>query len=108
MFFTEKALIRPEVEQMGSSVLSKIKSLIRINLAIPLKTGLFHGRNTFYVWNGGGRGEERHFCLKTRLRTFLEIKFFCVTVWLHSAPNKREDHFLRICSKILRGGWGEG
>ena len=48
-------------------------------------------------------GEERHFCLKTRLRTFLEVKSFCVTGWLYVAANKRKDHFLRIFSKILRG-----
>ena len=57
----------------------------------------------------GGEGEERHFCLKTRLRTFLEIKFFCMTVWRYSASSKREDLFLRIFLKILgvngRGDW---
>ena len=53
----------------------------------------------------GGEGEERHICLKTRLRTFLLVKFFCMIVLLHSVLNKREDHFLRVFSKILRGEW---
>ena len=56
-----------------------------------------------------GGGEAGTFCLKTRLRTFLKIKYFCMTVLLHLTPNKCEDHFLRIdiFSKILQGGWGE-
>ena len=48
-----------------------------------------------------GGGEEKHFCFKTMWRTFLEIKAFCVTFWLYSALNKREDHLLRIFLKIL-------
>ena len=75
MFFTKKALIRPIVEQSGSSVLSKIKSQIRIHLATPLKTGLFHGRNSYCVW---GWGEEIHFCLKTTLKDF----FVCFSAGL--------------------------
>ena len=59
------------------------------------------------MYEGGGGGEERHFCLKTRLRTFLKIKFFCMTFWLSLAPNKHEDYFSRIFLKILQSGWGE-
>ena len=91
------------MEQIGSSVLSKIKSRIKFNLATLLKTGLFHGR-----MGGGGVEEERHFCLKTKLRTVLEITFFCVTFWLYSSPSKCENHFLHIFSKILQGGDFEG
>ena len=69
MFITKTALTCPIAEQLGSPDLSKIESRNRIKLATSLKTGLFHGRNTYCVWG-------RHFCLKTRLRTFLEIKFF--------------------------------
>ena len=60
------------------------------------------------VYGGRGRvGEERHFCLKTRLGTFLEIKFFCVTLWLNLTQNKCEDCFLCIFSKILQGRWDD-
>ena len=61
--FTKKALIRPVVEQIGLSVLSKIKSQIRINLATPLKTGLFYGCNTYCKWGGGG-GRKGNFVSK--------------------------------------------
>ena len=46
IFFNKKALIYPIVEQIDSTGLSKIKSQIMINLASPLKTGLFLGHNT--------------------------------------------------------------
>ena len=38
----------------------------------------------------------------------MEIKFFCVTFWSYSAPNKREDHFLRITYifEDSAGWWG--
>ena len=63
---------------------------------------------TLIAYGGRGReGEERNFRLKTRLVTFLEIKFFCVTLWLNLTPNKCENCFLYIFSKILRGSWEE-
>ena len=60
------------------------------------------------IVHGGVGVEERYFCLKKWLRAFSEIKFFCVTFLLYSAQNNHEDHFLRIFSKILRSGCGEG
>ena len=36
----------------------------------------------------------------------MEIKVFCVTFWLYSAPDKQENNFLLIFSKILPGGCG--
>ena len=42
---------------------------------------------------------------QNKVEDLLEFKLFCVTVWLYSAPNKREGRFLQIFSKILRNGW---
>ena len=92
------------MEQIGSSLLPKNKLRIRINLATPLKIGLFHGSNTNCVSEGG-----KEFLSQNKVEDFFgDEEFFCVTFWLYSAPNKREDHFLRIFSKILQGGWWGG
>ena len=98
--FTKIALIRPVVEEIGSSALSKIKSGIRINLATSLKTGLFHGRNTYCLW--GGRGKA--LLSQNNVQDFLETKFFCLTAWLHSTPNKCEDHFSAYFQRFCRVG----
>ena len=50
--------------------------------------------------------EEMRFCLKTRFRTFLKVRFFCVTVWLYSTPNKCEDHFFAYIQRFCRVGGG--
>ena len=79
MFFTKKVLIDPVMEQIDSSGLSKINSPIRIDLATPLKTGLFYRGNTYCVWNGGNR---KALLSQNKVEDFLEAKFFCKTFWL--------------------------
>ena len=57
------------------------------------------------VYGGGGR--KKTLSCQNKVENFLEIKFFCATFWLHSAPNKRKDHLLRLFSKILSSRCGE-
>ena len=53
-------------------------------------------------------GGEKTLCFKTKFKTYFgDLKFFCVTFWLYSAPNKREDHFLHIFSKTLERETGD-
>ena len=105
MFFTEKVLIHPVVEQISSSVLSKTKMRIRINHATPLKTGSFHGCNTYCVWRRkkalltqnkvenlfGGEGFLHDFFGYIQLQITMKTIFYTLCIFL----------------KILRGGWGE-
>ena len=103
MFFIKKTLICPVVEQIGSSLLLRIETRIRINFATPLKLAYFISV-TLMMYEGRRRGT---FVLKHGLRLFWRLRLFCVTFWLYSAPTSVKTIFyaLRIFLKILQGRW---